>query len=162
MVAIKRYADSFQDEEEVVEEPLLKDARFSLTDKILGMQWTMNDLINEDMGKMFAEAQNAFSNSSFFKLGDSFRILVDDSDDARRIFQTFPKENLYKDGLAKIKIQVPVQNRANVISYVTDILHHNGIELVDALISQDGIVLILNESEAPLAYEKLRSEISGK
>ena len=69
---------------------------------------------------------------------------------------------MYKDGLAKIKIQVPVQNRANVISYVTDILHHNGIELVDALISQDGIVLILNESEAPLAYEKLRSEISGK
>ena len=162
VVAIKRYADSFQDEEEVVEEPLLKDARFSLTDKILGMQWTMNDLINEDMGKMFAEAQNAFSNSSFFKLGDSFRILVDDSDDARRIFQTFPKENLYKDGLAKIKIQVPVHNRANVISYVTDILHHNGIELVDALISQDGIVLILNESEAPLAYEKLRSEISNK
>ena len=162
VVAIKRYADSFQDEEEVAEEPLLKDARFSLTDKILGMQWTMNDLINEDMGKMFAEAQNAFSTSSFFKLGDSFRILVDDSDDARRIFQTFPKENLYKDALAKIKIQVPVQNRANVISYVTDILHHNGIELVDALISQDGIVLILNESEAPLAYEKLRSEISGK
>ena len=35
VVAVKRYADSFQDEEEVVEEPLLKDARFSLTDKIL-------------------------------------------------------------------------------------------------------------------------------
>ena len=43
VVAIKRYADSFQDEEEVAEEPLLKDARFSLTDKILGIQWTMND-----------------------------------------------------------------------------------------------------------------------
>ena len=159
VVAIKRYADAFEKDENVIDEPVLKDARLSMTDRIMGMQWTMKDLHNQNMAKMFAEAENAFSNSEFFRLGDSFRVLVDDSDVTRKIFQSFPKENLYRSGLAKIRIQVPEQNRADVVSYVTEILHRNGIDLVDALFSQDGIVLILKEDQAPIAYEKLRSQI---
>ena len=144
VVAIKRFGDSFVGSENVTDEPVLKDARLSMTDRIMGMQWTMKDLLDQDMAKMFAEAEKAFSNSEFFRLGDSFRVLTDDSDDTRRIFQSFPKENLYSSGLAKIKISVPEQNRADVVSYVTEILHQNGIELIDALFSQDGIVLILS------------------
>ena len=159
VVAIKRFGDSFVGSENVTDEPVLKDARLSMTDRIMGMQWTMKDLLDQDMAKMFAEAEKAFSNSEFFRLGDSFRVLTDDSDDTRRVFQSFPKENLYSSGLAKIKISVPEQNRADVVSYVTEILHQNGIELIDALFSQDGIVLILKEDQAPFAYEKLRSEI---
>jgi len=159
VVAIKRFGDSFMGSENITDEPVLKNARLSMTDRIMGMQWTMKDLLDQDMAKMFAEAEKAFSNSEFFRLGDSFRVLTDDSDDTRRVFQSFPKENLYSSGLAKIKISVPEQNRADVVSYVTEILHQNGIELIDALFSQDGIVLILKEDQAPFAYEKLRSEI---
>jgi hypothetical protein len=159
VVAIKRYADAFEKNENVVDEPVLKDARLSMTDRIMGMQWTMKDLLDQDMAKMFAEAEKAFSNSEFFRLGDSFIVLADDTDVTRRIFQNFPKENLYSSGLAKIRIQVPEQNRADILSFVTGILHQNSIELVDALFSRNGIVLFLKEDQAPLAYEKLRSEI---
>ena len=159
VVAIKRYADAFEKNENVVDEPVLKDARLSMTDRIMGMQWTMKDLLDQDMAKMFAEAEKAFSNSEFFRLGDSFIVLADDTDVTRRIFQNFPKENLYSSGLAKIRIQVPEQNRADILSYVTGILHRNNIKLVDALFSRNGIVLFLKEDQAPLAYEKLRSEI---
>ncbi len=159
VVAIKRYADAFEKNENVVDEPVLKDARLSMTDRIMGMRWTMKDLLDRDMAKMFAEAEKAFSNSEFFRLGDSFTVLADDSDVTRRIFQNFPKENLYSSGLAKIRIQVPEQNRADILSFVTGILHRNSIELVDALFSRNGIVLFLKEDQAPLAYEKLRSEI---
>ncbi len=134
-------------------------ARLSMTDRIMGMQWTLKDLLDQDMARMLGEAEKALSNSEFFRLGDSFRILADDSDVTRRIFQNFPKENVYSSGLAKIRIQVPEQNRADVVSYVTEILHRNGIDLVDALFSRDGIVLILKEDQAPIAYEKLRTEI---
>ena len=159
VVAIKRYADAFEKNENVVDEPVLKDARLSMTDRIMGMQWTMKDLLDQDMAKMFAEAEKAFSNSEFFRLGDSFIVLADDTDVTRRIFQNFPKENLYSSGLAKIRIQVPEQNRADILSFVTGILHRNRIELIDALFSRNGIVLFLKEDQAPLAYEKLRSEI---
>jgi len=159
VVAIKRYADAFEKNEEVVDEPVLKDARLSMTDRIMGMQWTMKDLLDQDMAKMFAEAEKGFSNSEFFRLGDSFIVLADDTDVTRRIFQNFPKENLYSSGLAKIRIQVPEQNRADILSFVTGILHRNSIELVDALFSRNGIVLFLKEDQAPLAFEKIRSEI---
>ena len=159
VVAIKRYADAFEKNENVVDEPVLKDARLSMTDRIMGMRWTMKDLLDRDMAKMFAEAEKGFSNSEFFRLGDSFIVLADDTDVTRRIFQNFPKENVYSSGLAKIRIQVPEQNRADVVSYVTEILHRNGIDLVDALFSRDGIVLILKADQAPIAYEKLRSQI---
>ena len=159
VVAIKRYADAFEKNEEVVDEPVLKDARLSMTDRIMGMQWTMKDLLDQDMAKMFAEAEKGFSNSEFFRLGDSFIVLADDTDVTRRMLQNFPKENLYSSGLTKIRIQVPEQNRADILSFVTGILHQNSIELVDALFSRNGIVLFLKEDQAPLAYEKLSSEI---
>jgi len=159
VVAIKRYADAFEKNDNVVDEPVLKDARLTMTDRIMGMQWTMKDLLDQDMAKMFAEAEKAFSNSEFFRLGDSFIVLADDTDVTRRIFQNFPKENLYSSGLAKIRIQVPEQNRADILSFVTGILHQNSIELVDALFSRNGIVLFLKEDQAPLAYEKIRLEI---
>ena len=44
VVAIKRYADAFEKNENVVDEPVLKDARLSMTDRIMGMQWTMKDV----------------------------------------------------------------------------------------------------------------------
>ena len=159
VVAIKRYADSFDEKEDVTDEPVLKDARLSLTDRIMGLEWNMADFVEQDVSRMFAEAQKAFSDSEFFRFGNSFRILTEDSDSARHLFQSFPKENDYSPGLAKIKIQISGQNRSDVLSYVTQILHYNGIEIVDALLSQDGVVLIFKEEDAPRAYEKLRSEI---
>ncbi len=159
VVAIKRYADSFDEKEDISDEPILKNARLSLTDRIMGLEWNMVDFVEQDVSRMFAEAQKAFSDSEFFRFGDSFRILTEDSDSARHLFQSFPKENDYRPGLAKIKIQISGQNRSDVLSYVTQILHYNGIEIVDALLSQDGVVLIFKEEDAPRAYEKLRTEI---
>ena len=159
VVAIKRYADSFDEKEDISDEPVLKNARLSLTDRIMGLEWNMVDFVEQDVSRMFAEAQKAISDSEFFRFGDSFRILTEDSDSARHLFQSFPKENDYRPGLAKIKIQISGQNRSDVLSYVTQILHYNGIEIVDALLSQDGVVLIFKEQDAPRAYEKLRTEI---
>ncbi len=159
VVAIKRYADSFDEKEDISDEPILKNARLSLTDRIMGLEWNMVDFVEQDVSRMFAEAQKAFSDSEFFRFGDSFRILTEDSDSARHLFQSFPKENDYRPGLAKIKIQISGQNRSDVLSYVTQILHYNGIEIIDALLSQDGVVLIFKEEDAPRAYEKLRTEI---
>ena len=159
VVAIKRYADSFDEKEDISDEPILKNARLSLTDRIMGLEWNMVDFVEQDVSRMFAEAQKAFSDSEFIRFGDSFRILTEDSDSARHLFQSFPKENDYRPGLAKIKIQISGQNRSDVLSYVTQILHYNGIEIVDALLSQDGVVLIFKEEDAPRAYEKLRTEI---
>ena len=160
VVAIKRYADSFVDKEEVSDEPVLKNARLSLTDGIMGIQWNMGDA-GDEMAKMLNEFHKEFSDSEFFRLGDSFRILTEDSDRVRRMFQSLPKENEYNSGLAKIKVSVPPNhNRSDIMSFVTEILHYNGIDMADALFTQDGLVIVLKEEDAPRAYEMLRAQIS--
>ena len=105
VVAIKRYADSFETTNEMIDEPVLKDARLTLTDGIMGIQWNMVDA-GDEMTKMLNEFHKEFTDSEFFRFGDSFRILAEDSDKVRRMFQSLPKENQYNSGLAKIKVAV--------------------------------------------------------
>jgi len=33
----------------VIDEPVLKDARLSMTDRIMGLQWTMKDILDQDI-----------------------------------------------------------------------------------------------------------------
>ena len=61
----------------------------------------------------------------------------------------------------KIKVAVPENHsRSDVMAFVTEILHYNGIDMADALFTQDGLVIVLKEEDAPRAYEKLRAQIS--
>ena len=160
VVAIKRYADSFEATNKMIDEPVLKDARLTLTDGIMGIQWNMVDA-GDEMTKMLNEFHKEFTDSEFFRFGDSFRILAEDSDKVRRMFQSLPKENQYNSGLAKIKVAVPAgHSRSDVMQFVAEILHYNGIEMADALFTPDGLVIVLQESDAPRAYEKLRAQIS--
>ena len=87
VVAIKRYADSFETTNEMIDEPVLKDARLTLTDGIMGIQWNMVDA-GDEMTKMLNEFHKEFTDSEFFRFGDSFRILAEDSDKVRRMFQS--------------------------------------------------------------------------
>ena len=160
VVAIKRYADSFDAKEDVAEDAVLKDARLTLTDGIMGLSWNMTEA-GDEMAKMLNEFHKEFTDSEFFRFGDSFRILTEDSDRVRRHFQSLPRENQFNSGLAKIKVAVPEgHSRSDVMAFVTEILHYNGIDMADALFTQDGLVIVLKEEDAPKAYEKLRAQIS--
>ena len=160
VVAIKRYADSFDAKEDVAEDAVLKDARLTRPAGIMGLSWNMTDA-GDEMAKMLNEFHKEFTDSEFFRFGDSFRILTEDSDRVRRHFQSLPRENQFNSGLAKIKGAVPEgHSRSDVMAFVTEILHYNGIDMADALFTQDGLVIVLKEEDAPKAYEKLRAQIS--
>lgn len=160
VVAIKRYADSFEEKEEVREESVLKNARLSLTDGILDIKFSTQDM-EEDPFDLLTKFSKVTNDYEFFRLADSFRFLTEDVDDIRKLFSAFPNvENLVSSGLAKIRITIPPQqNRSDVVSYVAEKLHSSGIELVNAYFSQDNIIIVLNEKDASRAYEILRSEI---
>lgn len=98
----------------------------------------------------------------FFRLTDSFRFLIEDISDARKILESFSSnKNVYQTGLAKITIHLSdSESTSDVVSYVSAILHNNGIDLVNAFFVQDSIVLVLHENDAARAYEILHGEIS--
>jgi len=162
VVAIKRFADSFEEKDEVLNEPVLKNARLSLTDGIADVRFSTNDFEIEDATDLMNRFMQIDPNYEFFRLTDSFRVLTEDIDDVRKLLASFPNQkNFFQTGLAKISIHIPdTQNRSDVVSYVSEILHDNGIELVNAYFGQEDIITVLYEKDAARAYQILRSEIS--
>jgi len=161
VVAIKRYADSFETKEEVKEESVLKNARLVLTDGIMDIKFSIKDSNEIDPGAILDKFSKVTNNYDFFRLSDSFRFLTEDMEDIRQIFRNVSnRDDMFNTGLAKIRISIPTsQNQSDVVSYVAEVLHANGIELVNAFFSQDSIVIILNEKNSSRAYDILHSDI---
>ena len=161
VVAIKRYSDSFEIKEEVKEESVLKNARLALTDGIMDIKFSIKDSNEIDPMTILDKFSKVTNNFEFFRVSDSFRFLAEDMEDIRQIFSNVSnKEDMFSTGLAKIRISIPTsQNQSDVVSYVAEVLHSNGIELVNAFFSQDSIVIILNEKNSSRAYDILHSDI---
>jgi len=161
VVAIKRYADSFEIKENIRDESVLKNARLSLTDGIMDIKFSMKDVAEMDTMSILDKFSKITNNYEFFRMSDSFRFLTEDIESIRQIFENVPNnESMFSTGLAKIRISIPSnQNQSDVVSYVAEILHDNGIELVNAFFSQESIIIILNEKDASRAYEILHSDI---
>ena len=161
VVAIKRFADSLDLKDEVEEQSVLKNARLALTDGIVDIKFSIKDSQGIDPLTILAKFSKITSDYDFFRSSDSFRFLTEDLDDIRQIFDTLPnRENIFSAGLAKIRISIPQnQNKSDVVSYVAEVLHNNGVELVNAFFSQDNIIIILKEKDASRAYEILHSDI---
>ncbi|MBT8251781.1 MAG: ACT domain-containing protein [Nitrosopumilus sp.] len=161
VVAIKRYADSFDIKEEVRDESVLKNARLALTDGIMDIKFSVKESDDMDPMAILDKFSKVTNNYEFFRLSDSFRFLTEDLEDIRQIFNNVPsREDMFSTGLAKIRISIPItQNQSDVVSYVAEVLHANGIELVNAFFSQDSIIIILNEKDASRAYDILHSDI---
>jgi len=161
VVAIKRYADSFEIKEEVKEESVLKNARLVLTDGIMDIKFSIKDSNEIDPMTILDKFSKVTNNYDFFRLSDSFRFLTEDMEDIRQIFRNISnRDDMFSTGLAKIRISIPTsQNQSDVVSYVAEVLHANGIELVNAFFSQDSIVIVLNEKNSSRAYDILHSDI---
>ena len=151
VVAIKRFADSLEVKEDVEEQSVLKNARLALTDGIIDIKFSMKDSQNIDPLAILDKFSKITTNYDFFRSSDTFRFLTEDLDDVREIFETMPnRENIFSTGLAKIRISIPPnQNKSDVVSYVAEVLHDNG----------DNIILILNEKDSSKAYDVLHSAI---
>ncbi len=161
VVAIKRFSDSFEIKEEIKEESVLKNARLALTDGIMDIKFSIKDSNEIDPIAILDKFSKVTNNYEFFRVSDSFRFLAEDMEDIRQIFSNISnKDDMFSTGLAKIRISIPTsQNQSDVVSYVAEVLHTNGIELVNAFFSQDSIVIILNEKNSSRAYDILHSDI---
>ena len=107
VVAIKRYADSFETKEEIKEEPVLRNARLSLTDGIMDIKFSINDSNEIDPMKILEIFSKITNNYEFFRLSDSFRFLTEDAEDIRQIFRNFSNnDDIFNTGLAKIRISI--------------------------------------------------------
>ncbi len=162
VVAIKRYSDTFQQKDAVSEEPVLKDARLSVTDGMMDVRIPRDGFRIADASSLFEKFSKIDPDYEFFRMGDSFRFLTEDLADVRKLLESLPNaQSKFSTGLTRISIGIPPgQNRSDVGSYVADVLHTNGIEWDDAYFSKDKMIITLTSKDASKAYDILRSKIS--
>ena len=162
VVAIKRYSDSFEQKDTVSEEPVLKNARLSVTDGMMDVRIPRDGFKIADASSLFDKFSKIDPDYEFFRMGDSFRFLTEDLADIRKLLESLPNaQSKFSTGLTRISIGIPAgQNRSDVGSYVADVLHANGIEWDDAYFSKDKMIITLTSKDASKAYDILRSEIS--
>ncbi len=160
VVAIKRYADSFEEKEPVKEDLVLHNARLSVTDGIMDVRIPKESFRIADSSALFEQFAKIDPDYEFFRLADSFRFLTEDLADVRKLFESLPNIQT-SSKLTRITIGIPTgHNRSDVGSFVADILHANGIEWEDAYFSRDKMIIMLNTKDASRTYDILRSEIS--
>ena len=162
VVAIKRQADSFGQAEDVREGTVLKNARLSLIDGIVDVRIPAGDFEPEAAALLFDRFSRSPQDYDLFRMAGTIRVLAEDAGDIRSMFGPLLGDfEPSSSGLVKIKITAPeYRNRSDVVSYVVETLHYNGIELVNVSFDRGNVVLILNEDDAPKAYEVLRSKTS--
>ena len=95
VVAIKRYADSFEIKEEMKEESVLKNARLALTDGIMDVKFSIKDSNEMDPMSILDKFSKVTNNYEFFRLSDSFRFLTEDMEDVRQIFNSVSERKRY-------------------------------------------------------------------
>jgi len=63
-----------------------------------------------------------------------------------------------------VKIMIHLSEDAErplgIAAYITDLLYRNGINIVDAFLGYEDIILILDESDGPRAYTILKETTS--
>ena len=159
VVAIKRYSDSFEQKDAVSEEPVLKNARLSVTDGMMDVRIPRDGFKIADASSLFDKFSKIDPDYEFFRMGDSFRFLTEDLADIRKLLESLPNaQSKFSTGLTRISIGIPAgQNRSDVGSYVADVLHANGIEWDDAYFSKDKMIITLTSNDASKANEIFRS-----
>src|SRR3989337_270578 len=82
VVAIKRYSDSFEQKDEVKKESVLKNARLSLTDGILGIKFSTDDFGSEDTASLMNKCSEIEPANAFFSQ-DNITIVLNEKDASR-------------------------------------------------------------------------------
>ena len=89
VVAIKRYADSFEQKKDLHDETLLKNARLSLTESMMDINLE-HDAAGSDLTDLLEKFTQITQNYDLIKIPGSFRILTEDMESVRKLLESIP------------------------------------------------------------------------
>ena len=98
-----------------------------------------------------------------FPLVSSIKIIAD-ANDYGKLKAALKSRYPLKPRLNAAKITIHLSEEAErspgIAAYITDLLYRNGINIVDAFLGYEDIILVLNESDGPRAYTILEEATS--
>jgi len=164
VVAIKRFSDGLG--EGRIEEfaSSLKDSKLDLAGGMVDVKVGAKAAQHRQILQDFLKLEERFSGTPYvFQLPNSVKIIAEEGD-AKLLEEVLGGnyETAVVRDVAKITIRLPPSAKKvpGITSFITELLYRNGISILDAFLSYDDVVLIMQERLGARAYQVLSEEVS--
>jgi hypothetical protein len=165
VVAIKRFSDGLGEREITGMSASLKGSKLNLSGGIVEMtvrgRAPQVRQILQDVLKM----EDEFNGTPYvFQLLNSVKIIAEEEDAKllEKVFRGRYEMSLKKNAATiTIRLSPSAEKVPGVISFITELLFRNGVSILDAFLSYEDVILMVQERFGPKAYQVLSEEISG-
>ena len=162
VVAIKRFSDRLSEGRMEEMSVILKGARLNLAggvvDATIGAKGAEAHQVIQAVLKL---APKLSGTPNIFQLPNSVKVIAEE-EDALLLESALSTRNplALKRSVAKITVRMPAaaEKVPGIVSFITELLYRNGVIILDAFLSYEDIVMIVQEKQGPKAYQVLSEE----
>jgi hypothetical protein len=165
VVIIKRFSDAQSKIGLPLTTSILRNSKMTLSSGVVDV--TINpkrEAFITELKKLVELSAELNERPHIFPLVSSIKIIAD-ANDYEKLKTALKSRYSLKPRLNAAKITIHLSEEAErspgIAAYITDLLYRNGINIVDAFLGYEEIILILDESDGPRAYTILEEE-TGK
>jgi len=165
VVVIKRFSDAQSKLGLPLTMSVLRNSKMTLSSGVVDVTITpKREAFITELKRLVDLSTELNERPHIFPLVSSIKIIAD-ANDYGKLKTTLKSRYPLKPRLNAAKITIHLSEEAGrspgIAAYITDLLYRNGINIVDAFLGYEEIILILDESDGPRAYTILDEE-TGK
>jgi hypothetical protein len=166
VVVIKRFSDAQSKLGLPPAMSVLRNAKMTLSSGVVDVTITpKREAFITELKRLVELSAELNERPHIFPLVSSIKIIAD-ANDYEKLKTTLKSRYPIKPRLNAAKITIHLSEEAErspgIAAYITDLLYRNGINIVDAFLGYEEIILILDESDGPRAYTILEEETSER
>jgi hypothetical protein len=164
VVAIKRFSDGLGERGIENMSASLKGSKLELAGGMVDMTIAGKAAQHHQILQDFLKLKDKFSGTPYvFQLPNSVKIIAEETDAKLLGEALWGNYQISLQGnVAKITIRPPQSavRGPGIASYITELLNRNGVSVLDAFLSYEDIVLVMQEKLGARAYQVLSGEVS--
>ena len=165
VVIIKRFSDAQSKLGLPLTMSVLRNSKMTLSSGVVDLTITpKREAFITELKRLVELSAELNERPHIFPLVSSIKIIAD-ANDYEKLKTALKSRYSLKPRLNAAKITIHLSEEAErspgIAAYITDLLYRNGINIVDAFLGYEEIILILDESDGPRAYTILEEE-TGK
>jgi hypothetical protein len=165
VVIIKRFSDAQSKLGMPLTMSLLRNSKMILSSGVVDVTITpKREAFITELKRLVELSAELNERPHIFPLVSSIKIIAD-ANDYEKLKTALRSRYSLKPRLNAARITIHLSEEAErspgIAAYITDLLYRNGINIVDAFLGYEEIILILDESDGPRAYTILEEE-TGK
>ena len=164
VVIIKRFSDAQSKLGLPITMSILRDSKMTLSSGVVDV--TINpkrEAFISELKRLVELSTEMDERPHIFPLVSCIKIIADANDYGKLKAALKGRYNLKpRMNTAKVAIHLSedAERSPGIAAYITDLLYRNGINIVDAFLGYEDIILILDESDGPRAYTILKETTS--